>query len=524
MAELVEISVDLVIVGAGYAGVSALNAASHRLPQGARVAIVAKESAWGGQWVWQYDYVRLHQPYRSFTAGEREWKLAKPWGYLASKKEILQHFEDIAAACVKEKGLDLIELFNYEAVSHQALDPPHAGSWQGRAVEVSASSVLPGSRLPKMKIVAKLLIEAEGANIQPRPLLDFSASKSVHSLRPVDVLTPEWNVRMTVGDCKDKPIWIIGSGKTALDVMLRLSESVDRERKRIRCIGGRGTWFLNRDLMETEDWWQRNLPGSNTALDYMVEMFERWDGDNTQDVYQAMAKKGWLHSPLPEAESFVIGICSQAEMQAVRDILSPPAEKVVRAHLVDIVSGDDDIPQMKLRRVPDGVTFDFPIEPGSIVINCSDHLMPQPTRPILSHGGLVLSPQSICGFTGPSANLCTHLHYNGLLEPLWPKVPSLPMYAFEEKEKMGISGLMIVLLNMPVLLNALPNGLKYQPRRVRLPLYRLVLAGLRLRTRFAMLSRKHLTLHPERHEHRPKPASSLEAILGGNIGRHMSRL
>merc|ERR1712061_327704 len=112
-----------------------------------------------------------------------------------------------------------------------------------------------------------------------------------------------------------------------------------------------------------------------------------------------------MHSVAPEAESFLIGICSSAEIQAVRDILYPVEEKMIKAHLVDIVATDNSSVQLRLRRVSGGASFMLPIEPGSIVINCTDHLVPQPTRPIISHDGLVLSPQGICGFTGPSANL-----------------------------------------------------------------------------------------------------------------------
>ena len=42
---------DLVIVGAGYAGINALNSAAYYLPKGARVVVIAKEHRWGGQWL-----------------------------------------------------------------------------------------------------------------------------------------------------------------------------------------------------------------------------------------------------------------------------------------------------------------------------------------------------------------------------------------------------------------------------------------------------------------------------------------
>jgi len=49
--EVVSHEADLVIVGAGYAGVNAFNAAAHHLAPGAKVVVIAREPAWGGQWV-----------------------------------------------------------------------------------------------------------------------------------------------------------------------------------------------------------------------------------------------------------------------------------------------------------------------------------------------------------------------------------------------------------------------------------------------------------------------------------------
>ena len=46
---MVVLEADLCIVGAGYAGVNALNAAAHHLSPGARVVVIARERDWGGQ-------------------------------------------------------------------------------------------------------------------------------------------------------------------------------------------------------------------------------------------------------------------------------------------------------------------------------------------------------------------------------------------------------------------------------------------------------------------------------------------
>src|SRR6476659_5063972 len=52
---------ELCIVGAGYAALNGLNAAAKYLKKGARVVLIDKNETWGGQWLRQYDFVRLHQ-------------------------------------------------------------------------------------------------------------------------------------------------------------------------------------------------------------------------------------------------------------------------------------------------------------------------------------------------------------------------------------------------------------------------------------------------------------------------------
>merc|ERR1712232_50432 len=97
--------------------------------------------------------------------------------------------------------------------------------------------------------------------------------------------------------------------------------------------------------------------------------------------------------------------------------------------------------------------------PGSFIINCTDNIKPQAHVPVLSDDGLVLSPQGICGFTGPSANLCTHLFYSGGLEPLWRE---LPRGRFEIKDKItgGFRGLMQVIVSSARVSMALPQQVR----------------------------------------------------------------
>ena len=92
---------DLCIVGAGYTGLAALDAASKYLAPGSRVVVVDRGYRWGGHWGDQYAYCALHLPYNTYSARERSWSIRKskdPLAHLATRCEILAHFKDIVEA------------------------------------------------------------------------------------------------------------------------------------------------------------------------------------------------------------------------------------------------------------------------------------------------------------------------------------------------------------------------------------------------------------------------------------------
>jgi hypothetical protein len=223
-----DVDCALVIIGAGYAGVCAFNAAVQYLKPGERIIVVDQGRKWGGQWVDQYNFVRLHQPFPIFTAGQREWAIAgtKPAGHLATKTEILAHFEDIVAAAVEESKVELFPLFGYSYDGHTIVDG---------AVELTVQCCLkPGETnsgaldMPPppstVSIRAERMIKATGFDIQMKRPLPFSSSRVV-SLCPADVLQPSWNAVMRSEAHRNKPIYIIGSGKTAMDCIYHLSKN-----------------------------------------------------------------------------------------------------------------------------------------------------------------------------------------------------------------------------------------------------------------------------------------------------------
>jgi len=84
---------DVCIVGAGLAGLNALFVASRYLSRDQKVILVDRRERVGGMWVDTYPYVRLHQPHGMFTAGNIKWTLGQDPSHLATKGEVLDHFD-----------------------------------------------------------------------------------------------------------------------------------------------------------------------------------------------------------------------------------------------------------------------------------------------------------------------------------------------------------------------------------------------------------------------------------------------
>ena len=93
----------LCILGAGFAGMNALAVASRYLGPQDRVVLVDRRPRCGGMWHDTYDFVRLHQPHPMFTAGDIAWRTRQPPWHLASKPEVLAHFEHCLAELRRDR-------------------------------------------------------------------------------------------------------------------------------------------------------------------------------------------------------------------------------------------------------------------------------------------------------------------------------------------------------------------------------------------------------------------------------------
>ena len=168
MAPQSAINADICIVGAGIAGLNAAFVASQYLGKNGKIVLVDRRPRVGGMWVDTYDYVRLHQPHPFFTAGNIKWTLGRDRSYLATKGEVLDHFQHCVDVIAKRVEVELRCGWDY--LSHTESDG---------LVRVQCRSS-DGSALT---ITAKKLITAYGLSIQANPPLSVSSSR-VRSVTP----------------------------------------------------------------------------------------------------------------------------------------------------------------------------------------------------------------------------------------------------------------------------------------------------------------------------------------------------
>ena len=288
------IEADLVVAGAGYAGTNAVYAACSYLPKGAKIAWVEPRLQIGGQWVDQYDYVRLHQPHETYSICGRGWNRGWHWSHLATKKEILEYFEESIAEITEKTGVEVVRVFGYKMTGYKADAVGGVVKVQADAVNGSGESLV---------ISAQRLIKALGYDVPIKHPIKFSAVDQVVSTCPVDLLNPELMRQLK---SSSKPVIVLGSGKTALDTMNLLAKE-NGVSSRVHCVCGNGTLFINRDKAFPTAFFERNMIGRNTFIDWLREAGLKYNGSNTQEVLRYLVKAGVLHTPIEGSTGFVLG-------------------------------------------------------------------------------------------------------------------------------------------------------------------------------------------------------------------------
>jgi len=244
---------EVCVVGAGIAGLNALTVASGYLSRDQKVVLIDRRERVGGMWVDTYPYVRLHQPHPFFTAGNIKWTLGANPSHLATKNEVLDHFQHCLDV-IKER-VQLTTYFGAEFESHHE-SPGN--------VRITARS----SDGRPLVIHAKRLIKANGFDIVPNDPLDISSDR-------VKSVSPDYcDMRGEAMRTSSGPVWVIGGGKTAMDTAHALiTEYPGRE---VNLVAGPGTFFISRDRMfpnGTRQRWTGTLPS-----ELFTELALRFDG------------------------------------------------------------------------------------------------------------------------------------------------------------------------------------------------------------------------------------------------------
>ena len=351
---------EVCIVGAGIAGLNALFAASRYLSRDQKIVLVDRRARVGGMWVDTYPYVRLHQPHPMFTAGNIKWTLGKDRSYLATKSEVLDHFEHCVDVIKQRVQVD--EYFGWDFESDEEVDG---------IVRITCRS----SEGQPLVIEAKRLIKAYGLRVMPNDPLEISSSR-------IQSVSPDYcDVRS--GDIRDSdtPVWIIGGGKTAMDTAHALITNYPG--REVNLVAGRGTFFFRREKLfatGARRWWGGTLGAAIAA-----QMNRRFDGTNEAEVQQ------WFRSTYgtlvtPEADNFLIGILSESE------------KKTISAGLNDVVMDyfEDAVDRNGTTELVFRSGSTKTIQPGSWIMNCTGYLglnNPHPYEPYVSASGAVVSIQ-----------------------------------------------------------------------------------------------------------------------------------
>lgn len=416
---------DVCIVGAGLCGLNALFVASTYLRPDQKVILIDRRLRVGGMWVDTYSYVRLHQPHPMFTAGNIKWTLGREPSYLATKPEVLDHF----SYCLQQikQRVRVEERYGWD---FQSADPV-AGAVQVVCRDGDGQT---------HTIRAARLIKAYGMRVTTNDPLELSSDR-VRSVSP-----DSCDVR--AGEVKDSgtPVWVIGSGKTAMDTAHALiTSSPGRE---VNMVAGSGTFFSNRDRCFPVG--ARRWSGGVSLTKMAIELTRLYDGTN-EDEAARWYRATYGTAPTPRADHFMAGVLSEAENATIAAGLND----VVMDHLVDVVdtNGSTDLVLRSGARKA--------VAPGSWIVNCTGYLSKgeYPYEPYLSGDGAVLSIQlrsATMHLTSFAAYFLTHLMFLGTLN-------TVPLYELDlqdlgQKSRKAVLYAMFTLAqhNLSVISDAVP--------------------------------------------------------------------
>ncbi len=382
---------DLIVVGAGVAGLNALHAATQYLPKTARVLLLDQKPKAGGMWNVAYDYVRLHQPHPMFTVGDLAWDWDKPRHYLARRDEIQSHLENTLEPIAKAVNLESrfgVTVSACDEIFHNAT----------YLVQVCFH---PNDKPEEVvRLYAERVINASGLNYREAQPLRFE-SDAVVSIVPSAL-------SQILAERPDAPVVVVGGGKTGMDTVIAALDNGPN--RHVTLIKGRGTSFLNRTKYLPTGFarWTSGVLASR----FFRDMALTYDGTNETELLYHV-RKTYATDPKGDNAVFLFGLLSEEELQHIQTGLS----STLNGYLEDVIDTSTG-PHMRLRDGSLHITA-----PGAIIVNCSGSFFRsvelETDVPVLSPRGTIMSINARSAFhflTTASAFFCTHLLYRGKLQ------------------------------------------------------------------------------------------------------------
>lgn len=417
---------DVVVLGAGIAGLNALAVASEYVGRDGRMLLVDRRAGPGGMWNDTYDYVRLHQPHRFFTAADIRWTQHHRREHLATKPEVLDHLRHCLDVVKARTRLDTE--FGTEFIGHAE---------RGAVVEVSLRDAAGAVH----RVTTTKLVKAFGYDVATNPPLRVSSTR-VRSISP-----DEHDVRSASIAGDTAPVWIVGGGKTGMDTALALAAG--QPGREVRMLVGGGTAFTERDQMFPTG--LRRWIGGARASQWVSDLSLRFDGTNEAEVMTSLLADGGI-SPFEAPRDYVFGIMGRHEAATIRACVA----EFVPDYFEDVEDAAEG-PRLKLRS---GATR--PIVDGTWFVNCTGYLArhDRPYERFASPSGRVLTisdRSATSHLTSFAAYFLTH----ALMRDLLPIADLYEVDLVELRDKakaaMGIVGLTVTTYNMGVLLDVLPK-------------------------------------------------------------------
>jgi len=323
------------------------------------------------------------------------------------------------------KQLDMLTLFTHKVTSRKH------GS--GQELKINVESLRDQSSIG---ITCGRLIDATGHNLVLSRVLPFSSAR-ISNIPPSQLSFHLSNA--------NAPFYVIGSGKTAMDTCKFIAEDPRNMRDcEVTLIGGRGTWFLNRDVLYPSHPGPLDF-GSVPAVVTEMALYYRGADTDTQQLFLHLERKGFLHHVLTWTPQVCYsGILGEREVSVIRKVLGT---RQIQGHAKDVIDRDQNTMLVTKRG------SEYPVAEGACFVHCLNGFSPEPA-PMISMNGLALNTGTLFFSSAASAWLLTPLFLRGELRRVADQFLALP--ALGNGEHVLFQTLMGIMYNFLRLAEAAP--------------------------------------------------------------------